>query len=499
MSFIDSHTPVIVGTAQWTQPRGQQPGAEPLLVWETVCRRAAADAGISDRTLSMVDMLSIANCMSWNYDDPVGRLAERLGASPKSRSYEHPSGTSGHAALSAAATAIRGGHADFSIICGGEMLATRKMYSLSGEVPPWSFPHSSARLFDLNQHQHPEEAAIGLFEGVGAVNSFAMRDIARRAHLGVDPQTYRQQLGELLAGMTEVAAKNPDAWFAQARSADFLITPRPDNRMIAYPYTKHMVAMLEVDIAAALIIMSEGRANQLGISQEKRVYPWTGCYAQDPVYIAVRDKLWKSDAMKAAATATLEAANISIDEVKYIDLYSCFASAINYSCDALGIDEVSGERVTITGGLPYAGGPASSYMYTSMNKLVERLRQDPGSYGMSSGVGMMMSNHAFGLYSTQPPEGIIHADQKLIQSQLNAIPQKRIDTHYEGAVTLAAYTVMHDRTGEISFGSAICDLPNGARAYARIFDKDLLREAEQSEMVGVKLNIYRKDFCAELG
>lgn len=493
---VHPRTPVIIGVAQSKIRRAQRPAPEPLRGWALVAEAALIDAGLEPAAAAGLDAVLLADCMTWRYDDPLVRLAEQLGAAPRHTAMGKPSGTSGQTMLDEAASAIREGTVDFALVCGGESLATMRDYRKAGSMPPWSHTHPDGPdyAFDLNEVQHPGEVAIGLTEGIGAVYGFAMRDVARRAHLGIAPDAYRAALGETLAGMTRVAATNPLAWFPEEKDSAFLVVPRPDNRMIAYPYTKHMVAIIDVDIYAGLIVVSQEWADAHDIAPEKRVYPWTSCYAEDPVFIGVRDKLWKSDAMEAASKAVLTAADLTMDDIGHIDLYSCFASAVNFGRDALGIADRGGNEVTVTGGLPYAGGPASSYVLTSIARMVDILRADPGSMGLISGLGMMMSNHVYGLYSTKPPPADLrHPDRAAVQAAVDAIPQRPIDDAYVGPAVIATYTVMHGRDGDPSHGAAICDLPGGARCYVRIVDPALLAMAEREELVGRSAEIGAGD------
>lgn len=501
MTITAENTPVIIGVAQITIARGQQPGSEPLDLWRNAAISAAQDAGIEAADLAEADAIFLADCMSWPYDDPALRFCQSLGMEKAIGKVGPPSGTSGQTLLNDAYALIRAGKAGLTVVAGGEALATLRTHHKEGTAAPWAYPRAAGQApeFDLEAHQHPGEAATGLLEGIGAVYGFAMRDIARRAHLGLSPQEYRDQLGHLLAGMTHVAADNPDAWFPQKKTPDELTAVSPANRMVAYPYTKNMVAMIDVDIAAALIVTSEAWADAHGIAHKNRIYPWTSCYAQDPVYIAVRPDLWKSHAMEAAAHETLSAAHVSIDDVRHIDLYSCFASAVNFACDALGIKERSGERVTVTGGLPYAGGPASSYMLTSIVRMAKVLRRNPGDIGLVSGVGMLMSNHIFALYaSTPPPDDLVHPDMSAVQARLDALPQHVIDDEYIGPATIATYTIAHDRSGEPTHGAAICDHPGGTRSYVRLCDPALLARAEEDELVGRTVEIAPGDRVGEI-
>jgi len=498
---IDPRTPVIVGVAQRTQNRAALPGPEPLEAWESCCRLALEDAGLPASALGNTDFLALGNCMSWNYDDPAGRLAERLSIMPRHVLNGSASGASGHQMLHAAADAIRAGGADMAIICGGESLASLKRYKAAGESPPWSHPAPPGSEQNFDRRRLPAEVAAGMADGVGVVYGFAMRDIARRAHLGIDPQVYRAEMGELEAGMTRVASTNPDAWFRTAREPDFLIEPRADNRMISYPYTKHMVAIIDVDIAGALILMSTAEADRLGVAQDRRVYPWNGCYSEDGGYAIMQPHLWRSEAMNAASQAVLGAAGVTIDEVRHVDVYTCFPAAINFARDALGAHDRGGDRLTVTGGLPYGGGPASCYVITSLIKMTERLRSDPGSVGLVSGLGKsQMIHHAFGLYSTRPPQeqGVRQVDEKAVQAGLRQVPLVALVDDYAGPASIAAYTILYDRQGEISHGVAMCDLQGGGRSYARISSRDLLREGEVSELVGRRVTISPGEALGEL-
>ena len=93
---------------------------------------------------------------------------------------------------------------------------------------------------------------------------------------------------------------------------------------------------------------------------------------------------------------------MGVDDVAHFDLYSCFGSSLNFARDALGLALDDERPLTVTGGLPYHGGPASNYMGHSIATMVDTLRGDAGAYGVVSGVGMSMTKHVYGVYSTTP-------------------------------------------------------------------------------------------------
>ena len=56
-------------------------------------------------------------------------------------------------------------------------------------------------------------------------------------------------------------------------TAQEIMEPTPENRMVGYPYTKAMNANSFVDFGGALIICSAGAAQSLGIPSDKWVFP----------------------------------------------------------------------------------------------------------------------------------------------------------------------------------------------------------------------------------
>jgi acetyl-CoA C-acetyltransferase len=310
-----------------------------------------------------------------------------------------------------------------------------------------------------------------------------VRDVARRAALGTPPVEHRAHLGRLLAPMTEVAAKNPHAWYPQVRTAEELVTPTVDNRMVGYPYTKTMVAVMDVDMAAAVVLASWEAADRLGVPVQRRVPLRGWCYATDATYVA--------PAMAAASAEAVRLAGATVDDVAHLDLYSCFASSVDFARDALDLGDDDPRPLTVTGGLPYAGGPASNYMAHAVCSMVEALRADPGALGMVSGVGMHLTKHCYAVYGGDP-SGVTPAlpDEVGVQAALDAAnPRRVIAESADGPATIAAYSVVHGRDGGPQWGLAVCDLPDGARAYARCEDPDTLVAWEAEEWVGREVTL----------
>ncbi len=480
---MDPRTPCIIGVAQETWRGVERDAPEPLEIWGQMAERAAADSGGHD-VLSAVDSVNIAYTISWQYDDPTARLAARLGLGDGDRIYSGVSGTTPQKLLNEAAREIFAGRREMALVVSGEALATKRRLKKRGSKPDWSFRPEEPPPFPRDDPHHPAEVAHNLFQ---AYVTFAMFDVARRAHLGMSPEENRQRDGELLSRLTGIAANNPKSWFPIAHSARELIEVTPQNRMVSYPYAKNMVAIMDVDMGSAIILTSHEKADALGVPKDRRVTLRSFCAANDPCYVAERDELWRSRAMEEASREALGCAGIGLDDVKNIDLYSCFASSVNFARDALGLSDIDTRPLTMTGGLPYFGGPGSGYMSHSIVSMVEALREEPAEWGLVSGVGMHMQKHVFGIYSGTP-DTLVLPDEDAVQARVKAAPVHEIQNRATGPATVAAYTVLHNRQGP-KVGILACDLQGGARCYAHAQDTALMRSLMNEEWVGKEVTL----------
>ncbi len=483
----DPRATCIIGVARHTWREG---APEPLDMWEQVARAAADDAGTPQGAAiaSGLESLDVVYSQSWQYDDAAARLAERLGATPARRRYSGIGGTVPHVLVTDVAREIRGGSLNLALVVGAEALATVRRLKKAGERPQWSYRPAEKRPFPMDMDFHPSEISHAVFE---AYLTFALFDNARRAHLGRSLDEHRAALGRVMAPMTEVAAHSPHAWFPIARTEGEIVRATGDNRMVAYPYTKLMTSIMDVDMAAALVLASAERADALGVPEERRVYLRGWGYAEDPVHVAGHPELWRSPAMAFAARSALAGAAIGAADVAHLDLYSCFASSICFALDALGIaeDDPRAGAVTQTGGLPYHGGPGSNYMTHSLAAMAETLRGDPGAVGLVSGVGMHMQKHAYGAWSTTPGAPT-PADSA---PYVPAAEPVEIVTSPQGRATVATYSVLHGRDGGPERALLICDVPGG-RCYAQLDGgAAVLAEIETEELIGRPVTLTPDD------
>jgi len=505
---INPLSPCIIGTARRTWNHGQV-APEPLDMWDEVSRAAAIDAVLGTRTtardvLKAVDEIGLVHCQSWYYDDPPLRLAQRLGQPAARREESILAGTSPQRLCDAAAARMLAGETSVAIVVGGEALATQKEFDRNGTERGWSFPHPHPPAFPvhLNEWYLPTEIAHGVLP---AWLTFALLEQARWAERGADAAD-RYRLGEVMDRLNSVASQNPDAWFPQRHSASTIITPTKDNRMIATPYTKLMTAFLDVDMAAANLLVTHEVAERWGVPPERRVYLRGWGFARDTVHIAERTELGSSPAMRSASSEALKRAGLNIGQIDVFDLYSCFPAAMQFATDALGIDESDQRDLSLTGGLPYHGGPGSNYMSHSISHMVDRLRTGSVGTAMVTGVGMHMTKHVAGVWSTTP--GTIanktdHGPQRWTQE--NAVPRhpeepppRLIVEQASGSAVLAAATAVYETASSDPYVVAICKLSETERCYARSSQSEVLEAVISGNWAGASGHVEFNGITNEL-
>jgi acetyl-CoA C-acetyltransferase len=476
-----ARAPVLVGAAQLVE-RDVEPAEalEPLAMLERIARDAAADARGGERLLRELDAVAIVFSIGWNAANAPRLVAERLGAKP---SLELSSAIGGETPLTLVnhvARRIQRGDARVALVAGNNNWRTLLRAHREGIELDWiSGGEGEPTLIGENR---PGSSARENRYGLNApIHVYPIFENALRARRGLDLPTHRRRMGALMSRLTEVAALNPHAWFPVARSPEELTTPGPENRMVGYPYTKYLNAVIETDQAAGVLMMSLEAANSLGIREDRRVYWWGGLEAvEEPWFPTERPDLARCPALRQAVDGALAEAGGSLDEIDCIDFYSCFPVAIEMACEMLGLDEDDPRGFTVTGGLPYAGGPGNNYTLHALAAMVEKFRSEPGSRGLVTGNGWYLTKHSALVCSTEPKERASTRPGELDRGA----PPEVID-EAEGPATVETYTVLHGRDGAPERGIVVGRLEDGRRFLANTpDDARLLEDLEAREGVG---------------
>ena len=477
--------PVIVGVGQTVnRPKTMKEIREPANLIEAAVRRAAQDAG-AEGALAKTDLLGVVNILSWSYADPPARVAEGIGARPGIRWYTGVGACGPQWMLGGAADKIAEGEVKIAVICGAESYASRSTARKCNERPPWKREPGTLNLVgDTRAATTPIEERHGL---VVPSDVYALFENARRYAKNQSLEEQRREIGELYADMSRVAAKNPYAWFPRERSTDDFCTISDRNRMIAFPYTKLMCSMIFVDQAAAVLMMSLAEARRRKIPEEKYVYPVGYGEAWDLWFVTHRRNLHDSPCAKAAVEMALAQAGTPLNEVDFLDFYSCFPCVPRIVRDALEIKPTDPRPLTVTGGMSNFGGPGNNYSLHAVCRMAEILREQPGKTGLVQSVSWFLHKHAVGVYRSGPcPEAWKRVDKGPFFRELESLESPEIIETPEGEATVESYTAVY-QGGEPGYGFVIGRTLEGARFLARVEDDpDTLSAMTREEVIGRK-------------
>lgn len=479
---MPANAPIIVGVAHVDQKITNLDGArEPLDLMHDAVKGALDDAGVSISSLKP-DSLRVVRGI-WPYADPARAIAERFNISKVQTALTPYGGNFVQSAINASANDLLQGQHQAIILTGAECGNTQAKAAKAGEELHWQEAHGTPdRLIGQDSEmRHDAEKAVRIGR---PIQVYPLFETALRHHLQLGVEEHLEHISELWARFSKVAAGNPHAWIADAKTAQEIRTPSKVNRPVSFPYPKFMNSNNNVDQGAAVIMCTEAHAQSLGIPRDKWVYPWAGTDAHDHYFVSNRDTLYQSPAIRLAGNRVLEMTDTSVDQLDLVDVYSCFPSAVQIAARELGFD--INRPLTITGGLTWAGGPLNNYVMHSVVRMVERLREAQEQRGLITANGGYLTKHAFGLYSSTPPtQPFQYAD---LQEQVDALPQRQVDQAFEGTGTVEAYSVMYNGSALEKAFIAV-RTPADSRAWAVCDDPDTLAEMIMQEFCGQSVQV----------
>ena len=270
------------------------------------------------------------------------------------------------------------------------------------------------------------------------------------------------------------------------RSATELTSVTAENRMISFPYPKYLNAILNTEQAAGLIICSAAQARRLGVPESQWVYWWGGAQCNEKAWwTSERPSFTESPAMEDTHTSALANAGIDVSEVDHFDLYSCFPVAVEMACKVLGLEIDDPRGFTVTGGLPYAGGPASAYTLHSLAEMVRCLIENPGHTGMVTGNGWYLTKHSATILASSPNDAPRNGLIDDLPSRKMQTTAREVNPEPDGPGIIEAYTVAYGREGNPERSIVLGKTKDGSRFLANTpQDVSLLNAFVASEQIG---------------
>lgn len=490
--------PIIIGVGQevW---REQDTDRSPVDALQAVASKALSDTG-SETVVSAVDRVvhipflmnqvpALVDAMPVN---PGAALAARLGITATQYTAD-VGGNLPQQLLNEFAGRLARGDGSVVLLCGVELLATFLGAVRAGQpFPDWATGEDDTA---IPIGQTPEmtsatEQAHGLYE---PINAYPLFESAMAHAKGLSTQAHEALLGELLAGMSQTAAANPYAWKNRELSAADVLSTEGGNRMISYPYTKLMNAVLAVDQAAAVVLTTVAKARELGIDEDRFVYLRGAASAHDTWYLSHRAQLHESPALKSACDAALKQSGLQVADMTHFDLYSCFPAAVQAGCDALGMALDDPRGVTVTGGLSLFGGPGNNYSLHAIASMVDCLRRSDDGAGLIWANGGYLTKHSVGIYGRKPAQTAWEpADDTPLQQALDAIEKPQVADVADGSLVLEAHTVCYAKE-QPERAVALGRLADGRRCAAVSHDPVVMQALLKQNCVGVTGSVMHED------
>ena len=491
--------PVLIGASQFSQRDvSLETAKSPLEMLVRIAREAAEASGIKPEKLGSIDTIALTSTSGWKAQNPPRLIADALGAKPATEWVSNVGGETSLALVNDVATRITRGESSFGFIAGCNNVRSLELAQRAGTRFDWpEGGEGSPQLVGKSGWGHNDfEVSAGLNM---PINIYPLFENALRHARGQSLDEHRAAMGALMHPFTKTAAANAHAWFPTERTPLELVTPTPINRMIFFPYPKYLNAVMATEQAAGALIASEGVAERLGVPREKWVYWRGGAFeVEDPWYVSERPSFAQGPAIGTCHRTALANSGVELDEIELIDFYSCFPVAVAMACEMLGLDQADPRGFSLTGGLPYAGGPGSSYSFHSLATAIARLQNRDAETALVTGNGWYLSKHSASVLSQAPhpdgraPSAALPTDAT--RSHWNK-PAVELDPEPNGPASVETYTIGHDRDGSPNQGIIVGRL---AKTNARFLantpaDPGLLEALEEIELIGTTGTVHHKD------
>jgi acetyl-CoA C-acetyltransferase len=448
----------MIGAGQFME-KGKSPSVSlpPMGIAAAAGQRALDDTGAPKQVAAALDALVSVRIFpdSWNRPrdpNPFGRaenppfaIASRLGAEPELGIYGNVGGNTPQKYINEMADRIVRGEIEMAMVVGGEALKTAQLAVREGIDLDWQ--EQDNRAFEDRgigeSLSTPHEFAHGL--GV-PIQTYPLFENALRHRDQHSLRSHLAAMASLMQPFNAVASQNPYASYGEPRSAQELATVTAENRFICLPYPKWMNAMDGVNQGAAVILTSVAKARELGIGEDKWVFLHGCSEANERLLVSERLNYSSSPALGMNTRQALAMAGKTLAEMECFDIYSCFPSAVAIACEELGLARDDPRGLTVTGGLPFFGGPGNNYSLHGIASMVEKLRRKPSAFGLITANGGYLTKHASGVYSCQPLASEWQLpDSDSIQREVDSLDYPVFTETPQGDATIETYTVCFKR------------------------------------------------------
>jgi acetyl-CoA C-acetyltransferase len=207
--------------------------------------------------------------------------------------------------------------------------------------------------------------------------------------------------------------------------------------------------------------------------------------------LTAREDMTRAVVTRIMGEAAHDATGLDVAALDLYDIYSCFPAAVKSAAEGLGL--AKDRTLTVTGGMPFAGGPLNNYVFQATCRAADLLRAGASSTALVSCVSGLYTKQGFTIWSAVPPARPFKAldvtADALRREQLLAVAK---DPFGPGRIT--GYTILYAE-GQPSRAIAVIDLPDGARTTAASLDAAVLATLAAREGVGMPVTVSNGTFA----
>lgn len=495
---LTDNTPILVGAGQCVDrltENAQPPFSSPIALASAASKHVLTEIGMPAKALDTIAVIrTFADAApAWqatlgSSNNPPESIAQRLGATPSHRIYSNAGGTEPMQLLAEMSQEIARGAKRAVLLTGAEAIANERYAKRNDLKDDWH--ESFDAPLDAREYKarfvSAQEIRSGMFL---PAHYYALIENAQADALNHTLSEHQRYMGQLMSPFSDVAADNPLSQNPRAFTAEELALPTTRNYPISLPYTKWLIAQDAVNQGAALVLTSVGYARELGIDPARWVF-LRGYAAGMDIPLSQREDPGTSSTMKAVLNAALDSGECEIEDVDMIDIYSCFPCAVHAACESLALPTDGSMPLTVTGGLPYFGGPGNNYTMHALAEMVDRLQAASTTQtALVTGNGGILSKHAALLLSnnaqdTKHIDWLNDAPKALDAATQSAVPYEDNPTRGE----VISYTVIVGRNSpDVSI--ALAKTTDGKRFLASTKEESVAQSLRLQNPIGRQIEV----------
>ena len=195
--------------------------------------------------------------------------------------------------------------------------------------------------------------------------------------------------------------------------------------------------------------------------------------------------------LKLATKYLIETAAKHNIKPTFYELYSCFPVAVQLFSEALNIPENIDK--TITGGMPFAGGPLNNYMLHATAQMLMRIRKNNSEVGLITGVSGMMTKQALAIWGKNPAMDFESKDVTKEAEKLELpVPMSKLSS---GEGKVIGCTALYEKNMP-SKAVFYAEDSQGHRLVLTSTMSEIIKQVEAEECVGLKINFSNNRFVS---